>query len=260
MRAIELEHVGGPTLGGKRIRHNAHFDGSFWALGVAVGAHRKRRACQLQNAHEAHQGWGCEWWSWIFPPWPISSYGGPYAPASGSVQLSPQDAHRAAHHFLEHVIFGGARPADLPAVRGGCRDGRRRAQAFRTRCAVVSPARRRSRPRARRPPVTRSPPRSTWPRGRMSATSSPLSSRARRRLFCLKSKGRVSLQSQYLWAMGRILRLAVRAGRRRPDFVGFRIDAHFRQVIVVHHVFLADVTGVLDRFEGASSAFPRADS
>src|SRR5256885_14445005 len=79
----KLEDVRDPLLGARSIADHARFDGSFQSLRIAVRAHRKGRARELQETAQAHScgcvwGWACAWTesgpnSWILPPWPISS-------------------------------------------------------------------------------------------------------------------------------------------------------------------------------------------
>ena len=51
-RHRELEQIANPLLGARRHRDNAGIDRRFETLRIAVGAHRQRRACELQQAHE----------------------------------------------------------------------------------------------------------------------------------------------------------------------------------------------------------------
>ncbi len=126
-------------------------------LRVPANSCTRRPAASGSRAAAGVQGsstlW-CHGWSWILPPWPISSCWWPVGAGFGlERRLDVRDA-RAELAQPSPRARGPRRCAGSPArpaaARGGCRGGRRRARARQTRCAAASPARRRSRPRARR--------------------------------------------------------------------------------------------------------------
>src|SRR5476649_2286199 len=139
-----------------------------------------------------------------------------------------------------------------------------------------------------RPPssaTSMSPSRSTVPRGSTSATSSPLSSVAARRLLQRSSKGRVSVGARLISGAASfasirlsIVRMKVSekevALRHWQDgcrlageqlavgyhLIRFRIDSNGRHVRIVNHVGLRDIPAIFHRYHLLLQSIPFADT